>query len=337
MKRKALVLIFVCLGFILNLTGCSSGGGAGSTVAGGGRGGTEFGFLTLSISDAPIDNATELQVQLDGVELMPASDSSPEDVIVIAFEEPKIIKLLKSDGSKSTPLLYNEILPTGSYHWLRLKITALNDGVLDTFIRLDDGSVHELEIPSDSEIGLQISDGVDIIANTPSAKTIVFDLRKSIDMSNPVDFKLEPTLNMVNDNETGAIQGTVRMKTLTSSTCSDSDPATDNVVYLYKDFHVVPDDIDKVEPEPFKSALVKLNSSTGTYDYNFDLVPYGKYTIVFSCQADLEDPKSDDAIKFSSTKNVNITNNVTKTLASNTFRFSKKSVLPGNVGDDDDD
>ena len=336
MKRMNFVLVPLSFAVIIAMTGCSSGGDAGTTVAGGGRGGTEYGFLTLSISDAPIDNATELQVQLDGVELMPASDSADEEAILIQFEEPKIINLLKSQDADSTLLLSNEILPTGVYNWLRLKITAVNDGILDTFIRLDDGTVHELEIPSDSEIGLQIGDGVEIIANTPSAKTIVFDLRKSVDMTIPGDFKLEPTLNIVNDNESGSIQGTVRMKTLTSSRCSDSDPSTDNVVYLYEGFHVQPDDIDGIEPEPVMSELVKLNTS-GEYEYQFNHVPYGKYTIVFSCQANLEDPKGDDVINFSRTKNVNIANPVTKTLASNTFRFAKQPSVPDDDDDDDDD
>ena len=321
MKRKALVLIPACLAVIFNLTACSSGGDAGTTVASGGRGGTEFGFLTLSITDAPIDNATELLVQLEGVELMPASDSANEEVIDIDFEEPMVIDLLKSQGPNSTVLLSNEILPTGSYNWLRLKISAANDGILDTYVKLDDGTVHELEIPSDSEIGLQISDGVEIIANQPSAKTIVFDLRKSVDMTVPGDFKLEPTLNIVNDDDTGVIKGKIKMKTLTSSECSDPDPATDNVVYLYKGVNVIPDDIDGNEPEPVMSTLVKLNDSTGKYEYRFEFVPQGKYTAVFSCEANLDDPKTDDDINFSSTKKVNLTKKNTKTLGRNAFVF----------------
>ena len=324
-----------CLVAVVKLTACSGGGSAGSTVAGGGRGGTEYGFLTLSISDAPIDNATELQVQLDGIELVPVSESADQDVVLIEFEEPLIINLLNTQGPDSTVLLSNEILPTGVYDSLRLKISAANDGILDTFIRLDDGSVHELDIPKESEIGLQISDGVEIIANTPSAKTIVFDLRKSVDMSSPGDFKLEPTLNIVNDNETGAIQGRVRMKTLTSARCTDSDPSTHNLVYLYSGFHVVPDDIDGIEPEPVSSALVELNVLTGAYEYHIDHIPFGKYTIVFSCESNLENMKTDDILNFSRTRNVDIISHVPITLASDTFRF--KTITPSDDDDDDDD
>ena len=43
----------------LSLTACSGSGDPETTVAGGGRGGTECGFLTLSITDAPVDDAAE--------------------------------------------------------------------------------------------------------------------------------------------------------------------------------------------------------------------------------------------------------------------------------------
>ena len=66
MKNFAITLLGAAC--IISLTACSSGGDAETTVAGGGRGGTEYGFITLSITDAPIDYATEVWVQFDGVD-----------------------------------------------------------------------------------------------------------------------------------------------------------------------------------------------------------------------------------------------------------------------------
>lgn len=321
MNSKKFVLAILSLSVIFSLTACSSGGDAGTTVAGGGRGGAEFGFLTLSITDAPIDKATEVWVQFDGLELMPKSDSPNQEPILITFDEPMSINLLELQGDKSKTLLSNEILPTGIYSWLNLKVTASNDGLLDSYIKFGDGTVHELDIPSGSEVGLKIKGGLEIIANTSSEKTIDFNLRKSVINTGADEFKLKPTIKLISNNRSGTIEGTIKLKVLTSSRCSDNDPVTGNAVYLYEGKNITPDDIDGIDPEPATSALVKLNNTTGEYVYSFGYVPFGNYTAVFTCEAGLDDPMTNDVINFTITRNVNIKNVGVKTLAKNAFRF----------------
>ena len=87
-----------CLGAacIITLISCSSGSDVETTVAGGGRGGAEYGFITLSITDAPIDYATEVWVQFDGVEFMPPSDSGDQPPILIMLDTPMNINLLQT-------------------------------------------------------------------------------------------------------------------------------------------------------------------------------------------------------------------------------------------------
>ena len=193
-------LSLVC---ILGLTACSSGSDLSTTVAGGGRGGTEYGFVTLSVTDAPIDYATEVWVQFDGVEFMPSSDSADQTPILVMLDSPMTINLLELQGSKSQALLTNEILPTGNYDWVRLMVTAVNDGVMDSYIVLDDGTVHELDMPSGSEVGLEIVGGLEVIANTPSDKTIDIDLRKSIVTNGLGEYLIQPVVSLVN-NELGS-------------------------------------------------------------------------------------------------------------------------------------
>ena len=318
---KNFVLAVFGLSATLFLTACSSGGDAGTTVAGGGRGGAEYGFLTLSITDTPIENATEVRVQFDGVELMPRSDSPEQESVLIIFEEPISIDLLELQGSKSHVLLLNEILPTGNYSWLKLKVSAVNDGVLDSYITLNDGTVHELDVPGGDEVGFQVTDGIEVIANTSSVKTIIFDLRKSVIMSDNGEFKLQPTFNLVNNKESGSIEGKVMVHVLTSSNCSDSDPSSGNAVYLFEGRNTQPDDIDGVDAEPFASALVTLDVTTGEYRYSFGYVPFGDYTAALTCSADLEDPETDDEINFTQSMNINIVNTAVKTLSGNIFHF----------------
>jgi hypothetical protein len=329
---KNFVLATIGILTVFSQTACSNGGDAGSSVAGGGRGGAEYGFLTLSITDTPIDNATEVRVQFDGVELMPASDSPEEDSVLIMFDDPLSINLLDSRGLNSHVLLLEEILPAGNYNWLKLKISATNDGVMDSYITLVDGTVYELDVPSRDEVGLQISNGVEVIANTSSVKTIIFDLRKSVVLSDSGDFKLHPTLNLVNNNETGSIEGAVKLNVLTSIKCSDTDPSTGNAVYLFEGKNIKPDDIDGIDAEPYTTALVTLDAVTGDYKYTFDYIPLGDYTAAFTCNADFEDPKADDGLSFTKTKNVKINNTAKKSLPGNIFRFNGV-----NRSDDDQD
>jgi hypothetical protein len=314
--------VFKCLGlaYILSITACSSGGDAETTVAGGGRGGVEYGFVSLSVTDAPIDNAIEVWVQFDGVEFMPSSDSPHQDPVLIIFDTPMSIDLLALQGTKSKALLTNEILRTGIYDWVNLKITAVKDGVMDSYIVLKDGTVHELDMPGGSDIGLTIGGGLEVIANTPSANTIDFDLRKSIVMTNPNDFQMQPVIKLVSNDKSGSIEGTVKLSALTAPSCSDTDPSTGNAVYLYEGNNVKPDDVGGTGAEPVSSALVKLNSLTGNYEYSFGFVPFGKYTIAFTCEADLDDQSTDDALNFSKTKNINIKNTRPVILSPNTFR-----------------
>ncbi len=315
MLKKNLLPALLCLTGLFCLSSCSSGGNSGTTVAGGGRGGAEYGFLTLSITDAPIDNAAEVWVQFDGIELMHESGATDQQSIVIMFDKPMSINLLELQGDNSKVLLTNEILPTGFYSWVDLKITAVKDGIMDSYIKLNDGTVYELDMPSGSEIGLTIVGGLEIIANTSSAKTIDFDLRKSIFEIIPGDFEVKPVLNLVSNDKSGSIKGKIRSAMLTSSNCSDSDPETGNAVYLYEGKNIIPDDIDGIDPEPFASALVKLNPATGKYEYSFGFVPFGKYTAAFTCEADLDDPAADDVIKFGTTKKVRIFKTGTKRLS----------------------
>ncbi len=320
MLMKNFAITFLGVASIMTLTACSSGGDVETTVAGGGRGGAEYGFITLSVTDAPIDYATEVWVQFDGVEFMPSSESAGQTPILINFDTPMSINLLELQGTNSKALLTNEILPTGKYDWVKLNITAVKDGVLDSYIVMEDGTVHELDMPGGNEMGLTIVGGLEVIANMSSAKTIDFDLRKSIVMNNLNEFQIQPAINLVSNDQSGTIEGTVKLKVLTSSNCSDSDPLTGNAVYLYEGFNVTPDDIGGTGPEPIRSALVNINNSNGKFEFSFGFVPFGKYTATFTCEADLDKQPTDDVLNFTTTKNVNITSTKAVKLKSNTFR-----------------
>ncbi len=313
---KQLTYIFLTLFGTTMLIACSSGAGNDTNTAGGGRGGIQNGFLSLAITDAPIDDAAEVWVRFDGVELKPAST---ENVVTLTFKPPMEINLLALQGQNKVQMLTNATLPAGNYDWIKLKVTAKNDGLLDSYIKLDDNSVHELDMPSGSESGLKIIGGLEVIANTPKSMTIDFDLRKSIVMTGVAQYTLIPVLRLVDDTAVGSIEGTIEVSALSDSDCPDADPSTGNAVYLYSGLNISPDDIDDIDPEPVASVIPTLNKLTGIFEYEFGFIPSGQYTAAFTCEANLDDPMTDDVIIFSrGVKNITLAN--TNKVSVNAFR-----------------
>lgn len=276
-------------------------GGDGTSNPEPGRSSSSYGIVTVSITDAAVDNASEVWVQFSGVTLQPTDGDAEE----ISFNELKNINLLSLQGTLHTDLIDTALITIGNYDWIRLHVNAENDGENDSYIKLKDGSIHELSIPSGSQSGLKINTEFKVISNQPLNMMIDFDLRKSIVLSN-TQYKLNPVLRMVNTDNTGNIFGSIDVSFLTAVECSDTDPNTDNAVYLFAGTDIAPDDIDNKSPEPVSSAMLILNPSTGNYEYTLGFIPFGDYTLAFTCQADLDDPKKNDNINFNYTENITI-------------------------------
>ncbi|MEO7557475.1 MAG: DUF4382 domain-containing protein, partial [Gammaproteobacteria bacterium] len=147
-----------------------------SGCGGGGGGSSGTGTMSLAVTDAPVDGATKVVVEFTGVEVKSTSGGR----LNFDFPAPRQIDLLALNGGGSEILLDQVTLPAGNYNFLRLKVNAQNDGVNDSFIELDDGSVHELTIPTADTRGLQIGNHFTIAAGGESDFTVDFDLRKSV-------------------------------------------------------------------------------------------------------------------------------------------------------------
>lgn len=261
------------------------------------------GELTISITDAAVDSATNVFIQFNAIEIKPASGPS----ITYTFESPMTVDLLSLQGSLSQDFFNNIVVPSGNYNWIRLAVSSGVDDVWDSYIRFSDGSEYELEIPSGNQSGLKISSGFTVEAYKQSSMTIDFDLRKSIVMA-AGKYKLKPVLRLVNNATSGSITGSIDVLSLgvNPANCSDILPDTGNAVYIFEGFDAVLDDIDNELPEPVTTALMTFNTVTGMYDYDVGFMPQGKYTVAYTCMADLDDPEANDEIIFQSPMNVTV-------------------------------
>lgn len=162
------------------------------------------GLFTLGVTDAPVDSASEVNVQFSGVEIKPANGNA----ILYTFD-PRTIDLLSLQGGASELLLENIELEAGQYNWIRLQVNAERN-TEDSYLVDENGNRTSLWVPSGSSSGLKLNNSFVVTSGGTSDFTIDFDLRKSI--TNPVgqsDYILKPRLRIVDNSEVGEISGTV--------------------------------------------------------------------------------------------------------------------------------
>jgi hypothetical protein len=259
----------------LLLAGCGgggSGGGAGS------------GTLTVAITDAPVDEVTEVVVEFTGVSVKPKEGPPLE----FTLASPRSIDLRSLTGDNSELLLDGVEVPAGEYNWLRLHVNAEIDGTLDSYVMREDGGQFELRVPSGGSSGLQLVRGFTVLAGGDTAFVIDWNLRQGLVRPPGLggSYLLQPALRIVDMAEYGAIAGTVDAA-LTADPACTSDPNTGagNAVYVYSGAGIVPDDIDGNEPDPLTTAEVRYNGASGSWEYRASFLPVGSYTVAFTCQA----------------------------------------------------
>lgn len=272
---------------ILGLAAC------GGSSSGSGR-------LSLSVTDAPVDNANQVVVEFTGVTIKPAEGEAVE----FDFEEPKSINLLDLQGTLSESLI-DETVAAGEYSWIRLHVNADRDGKLDSFIEFDDGNQLELYVPSGSQTGLKLVSGFTVPVGSNADFTIDFDLRKSI--TNPVGMQnaviLKPALRIVDNTVVGSIAGSIDA-TLVSEQCADA-TLDDGAVYVYSGTDATTADVQGAATDPLVTALVSF--SEGNYQYEAGFLPEGSYTIAYTCDAGSDDPEQENTLSFVGTTNLDVT------------------------------
>ncbi len=290
-------------GLCVVLTACG-GGGDGDT-----------GIVSLSVTDAPIDEARSVVVQFNGVAFK-HEGSAPETVENLT-PSPRQIDLLQFQEGRAAVLLDGVTLPAGRYEWLRL-IVDNEPNVRDSFLVLESGAECELRVPSGAESGLKLNRGFTLPADGSVALTVDFDLHKSIHappgqggvgLDCTQGYLMRPTLRLVDDANVGAIAGHVDASLVTT----DCMPK----VYVFEDIDIVPDDIEEStdttpDVDPLVVASVNVVNGATQYDYRAAFIPAGSYTVAFTCGDD--DPTDDDLLTFSPTQNAMVQPNLITTV-----------------------
>src|SRR5690606_7596606 len=187
------------------------------------------GSLSLSVTDAPVDNLLSVFISFTGVTLQ-AADGKRTDIV---FPQPKTLDLLSLQNGMSHALLEDVVLPAGAYSWMRLD---LSEQAGDLTVVDDLGGEYLMTVPSGAQTGLKLVGGFTILANGQSDFTIDFDLRKSVTLTGKDagkgDYVLRPTLRLIDNAEAGGIGGMIATTTMQAA-CTN-EPLYHGVVYVFE-------------------------------------------------------------------------------------------------------
>lgn len=267
---------------LLVLIGCR---GVNSNNEGGG-----IGELTLGITDGPTDFAQEVRLVLDGIEITPTGGAP---ILIDVLREDNI-DLLDLQGGEREELIRNYDLPDGSYESVRLIVDDVSSR-----IRLDNNNEFELTIPAGEESNLVLD--LDIILDEDNDEedfTIDVDLRRSIwvdETVNPPVYTFHPRMRIVETSRTTTLTGSVDEALIEDNSCENGGADDEgNAVYVFRGSSVDIQDIQDNADDPYATATVDYNNISDQWEFAVGFLPVGNYTAVFTCNAVLDNPQTDD-------------------------------------------
>ncbi|RIZ53181.1 DUF4382 domain-containing protein [Vibrio sp. PID23_8] len=298
---------------VFALTGCGSDSDSKSTTT----------PVTLSVSDAPIDDVSEVVVTYSKVAFLPIGEGKPQIFDVYKTNEngeyvdedgnlleegedplPLSVNLLAFQGSDAQELVEDEVIPTGDY---KLCVFA-NDGDHPDYpsyvVEKATGNQVALTVKGEGKcpqgVGEEPNSGVlyfnDTFTVNPDNNDYVveFDLRRGLKDATGKDegYTIQRTsVSLINTVTTGDIEGTVVDETYDNCQVDNaSESGHAHAVYLYQGDVAQEDMKPYVATEgvlPIAAANVNPETENGliTYQYEFGFVEPGTYSVGYTCTA----------------------------------------------------
>ncbi|WP_133734971.1 DUF4382 domain-containing protein [Halospina denitrificans] len=319
MNRQMLKPLTVAV-VAITLAGCNDSSSSGSGD----------GSMSLDMTDAPTNEFTSVNITVTGVTLQPADDAEEDsgdgdtedgngengdgdDSDRISFNvendegEPKTINLLDLQGGVTETLLSDEDVPAGDYAWMRLDIVAD-----DVFVTSDSGEEHSVFVPSGAQRGMQTT-SFTVSEEGETNFTIDFDARKSIVTrgSSGKDLILKPILRLVENEEVGAISGTVDVATLKQNNDAFCEDDFDGMVYVHQGADATVGEFGS-DSEPLVAAPVSMDDEENNYTYKAAFLEEASYQVSYVCESD-DNEEEGDITEFINTEEVEVTAGETTT------------------------
>jgi hypothetical protein len=262
-------------------------------MAGCGGGGSDApatGALSVSLTDAPIEEAAEVRIVFTGIELHRSNGSN---VTLDFASQPKSIDLLKLRGGVTGALTEGAEIPAGEYDWMRLMVLAEKNSQVGSYIKLLSGAQYPLWIPSGDQTGLKLVRPFTVAQGSTTRLLVDFDLRKSIVAPPGQDpnYVMRPTLRLLDQIQVGKIAATLDVAALaTAQLGAGASPSTCKPgVYLFAGGAATPDDQDRVDADGFDPILyeaVPYDGATPLSTVTLPFVEVGIFTLAATCNFD---------------------------------------------------
>jgi len=280
----------ILTGLTLSLFGCGGSDSASTDNA--------SAIFSLGLSDAPVDDAEAVYIELDSIKLTNTDQSQgKQETVIETFTdtaglevETVQVNLLDFQGSSQIKIVdeaQNIELVNGTYE---LELTVVDAG---SYVLLDnDATEHAIKVPSSRlRLGEFMVNDEAVQVNDLPAYTIEFDLRQSLvlrgNINNNNGFIIKPHgVRIV--SLSGSIEGSV------SSTFTNLGECT---VYLYGADVTEYADVFDINDESFVAPEQVITASSplattmvsvdGTYSIGF--VEAGNYQTALTCGTDIDD------------------------------------------------
>jgi len=258
--------------------------------------------LTVDLTGVPTDGAQEVVLDLASVKLLTDND----ELVTLSLEDADPIDMLAFQKGETFRLVSDRAV--ASDHFVGIALAFDSDG---SFVTQDDGDEVAITTPStiafaDVDLTLEDLDEVRLV--------LELNLRFSLVDDGAGTYDLDPVLRAVLPGEAGAIGGAVASGIVESDECRQGRAVTTGVaVYAFKGSGITPADYDG-QTNLISAANVELDDTAGQYRYSLHFLPQGTYTLALTCEADAENPASDDDLTFLDTGTVTVGAGATSTL-----------------------
>jgi hypothetical protein len=294
--------------FALGLTACGS---SSVSISDGSDSDTSAKF-SLSVSDAAVEGATEVNIFAKQVTLRSAGG---EDVVFETLDindQPIKINLLDFQGSQAYQLIADQEVDLGNYEWLRIDVVnGVETDLTNTSHVVFPTKTRALvvERKGNDGVGEIQLDGFNL--NQGNNEFVAeFDLKRSlVDPNNPNDdsIKLKPRgVRLQNLTSAGNLMVTVNASLI--GTCesdfadkaSELDSSFGHSIYVYSDVVTaetaldINDNDDNTLVSPVATGNLAMNATSGDYEVEIGFLGEGSYEIAYTCLSHLDDAESVD-------------------------------------------
>jgi len=243
--------------------------------------------INVDLATAGFEDARRVEVRVEGVELL----DDEGGIVGIEADEPGLVDLLDYQDSALLTVLSDVDIPARRYQGLRL---LLDDS--DAELETEDGEVVPIRLS-----GTQPFAPVDFSLGDDDSETLlaVLDLRFSLsDQSDAAgEYRLRQSALAVPEGDAATLAGTVDADYPGQGVCAGVDRGYS--IYAYDEERTQPSDFfADSDDRPVASASLLRDEGEDDYRYRIRGLQEGRYTLVFTCQADLDDPLSREALLF---------------------------------------